>query len=516
MRRDALILFTFLCGRRSPAPGIGLRNGNTGSPFMTDTPPSIVWFRDDLRLQDHPALDAASGRGGKILCVYVLDRSGTTRAQGGASLWFLHGALGSLRQTLKKHGGDCLILEGDPAEILPALAKETKTDILYCHHRYQKEANAQDDAVSQALEKVGCDMKRLHGTVLRQPESVVTKSGTPYKIFSAWWKGFKKLGAPPSPIPVPSGLSFLPLSFTHGKKTKFAPCDIDKALLPTKPDWASKMGEYWDHGEEAAHEALDDFASGPLAHYDTGRNDMAAEESSRLSPYLRHGVLSPRQIWHHCKNKGEPADRETFLSELGWRDFSWYTLFHNPELPQRNLKKQFDSLDWRKSRKDLQAWQKGKTGIPVVDAGMRQLWETGWMHNRARMIVASFLAKHLLIDWRQGEAWFWDTLIDADPASNAVNWQWVAGTGIEASPFFRIFNPLRQSDKFDPKGDYIRRWVPELARLPDDAIAAPWQADKDVLERAGIRLGRDYPEPIISLDEGRDRAMTAYRKTKGS
>lgn len=227
-----------------------------------------------------------------------------------------------------------------------------------------------------------------------------------------------------------------------------------------------------------------------MSHYGVGRNDMAAEDSSRLSPYLRFGVLSPKQVWHICADKGAKSDREIYLSELGWRDFSWYTLFHNPHLPDRNLKSQFDKLDWQNSKKDLAAWQHGQTGIPVVDAGMRQLWETGWMHNRARMIVASFLAKHLLIDWRKGEIWFWDTLIDADPASNAVNWQWVAGTGIDASPFFRIFNPLRQADKFDPEGDYIRRWVPELSKLPDDAIAAPWDADPDTLKKAGVSSGK--------------------------
>lgn len=481
---------------------------------MTDCPVSLVWFREDLRLQDHPALHAASEKGGEILCVYILDNSGTTRKQGGASRWFLHGALSAFRQSLQEREGDCLILEGDPVQILPDLVRETGAQALFCHHRYQKEAKLQDEAVAQALEDRNCRMTQLHGTMLRNPDSVVTKTGTPYKIFSAWWKGFKSLGTPPAPLPAPSTLSFVPLTFTEGKKPAFIPCSIDRILLPGKPDWATKMAEYWEHGEEAAHELLHDFAKHNLGHYDTGRNDMAAEESSRLSPYLRHGVLSPRQVWHHCANKGDPEDRETFLSEIGWRDFSWYTLYHNPELPTKSLKEQFHALPWRRSSKDLEAWQRGRTGIPVVDAGMRQLWETGWMHNRARMIVASFLAKHLLIDWRKGEDWFWDTLIDADPASNAVNWQWVSGTGVEASPFFRIFNPLRQSEKFDPKGDYIRRWVPELAKLPDADIAAPWKADDTVLRNAGIRLGRDYPEPVVSLGEGRDRAMAAYRKTR--
>ncbi|WP_336763865.1 deoxyribodipyrimidine photo-lyase [Asaia sp. VD9] len=481
---------------------------------MSDAPLSLVWFRDDLRLADHPALSAAGDRGGKILCVYVLDNTSVVRAPGGAYQWFLHGALEALKEALKEMGGDCLIVQGDPVALIPELVQCTGASAVFCHHRYQKEAREQDEAVAKKLDTLDCSFNQSHGTVLRNPESVTTKSGTPYKIFSAWWKGFQALGTPPSPLPVPQHLTFRDIAI-KGKKA-LRPCAIDEVLLPSKPDWGKKMGEYWEHGEEAATELLHDFAHAALGRYDTGRNDMAAEDSSRLSPYLRLGTLSPRQIWHYCKDKGRAPDRDTYLSELGWRDFSWYTLFHNPELPRRNLKAQFDKLSWRRSPKQLAAWQRGRTGIPVVDAGMRQLWETGWMHNRARMIVASFLAKHLLIDWREGEAWFWDTLIDADPASNAVNWQWVAGTGIEASPFFRIFNPLRQAAKFDPEGDYIRRWVPELAKLPNDALAAPWAAEPGALEKAGIKLGRDYPEPIVSLDEGRDRAMKAYRQTRGS
>lgn len=484
---------------------------------MTRKSPALLWFRDDLRLADHPALNAALDAAGSCLCVYVLDTSGATRPFGGALKWFLHETLIAFTKSVEDKGGTCLILEGDPAKLMPQLMEETGAEALYCHYRYQKAARVQDDTIARTLSEAGREMIRLHGTVLRAPETVTTKSGTPYKIFSAWWKGFKALGAPPKPVPAPGKCVFMKWEEALEKPKKaLSPRDIGEALLPRKPDWASKMAEYWEFGEDAAQEIAHDFASGPLSHYETGRNDMAAEESSRLSPYLRLGVLSPRQVWHICADKGEKEDREIYLSELGWRDFSWYTLFHNPHLPDRNLKSQFDALGWRHSKKDLDAWQRGQTGIPVVDAGMRQLWETGWMHNRARMIVASFLAKHLLIDWREGESWFWDTLIDADPASNAVNWQWVAGTGIDASPFFRIFNPLRQADKFDPNGDYIRRWVPELSKLPDDAIAAPWEAAPELLEKAGIRLGKTYPRPIVSLSEGRDRAMAAYRKTRGS
>jgi len=439
---------------------------------------------------------------------------------GSALKWFLHETLVAFRKSLKDQGGDCLFLEGDPAELIPQLMEQSGARKLYCHHRYQQEARDQDEAIARTLEQSGREMRRFHGTVLRPPETVTTKTGSPYKIFTAWWKAFKALGTPPLPIAAPKKPGFSDWNFLNGTSRKdkksISPADPEKMLLPGHPDWAGKMGEYWEFGEQAAQEIAHDFASGPLDHYETGRNDMAAEDSSRLSPYLRLGVISPRQVWHICADKGAKTDREIYLSELGWRDFSWYTLFHNPHLPDRNLKTQFDALGWRRSRKDLVAWQKGQTGIPVIDAGMRQLWETGWMHNRARMIVASFLAKHLLIDWRQGEAWFWDTLIDADPASNAVNWQWVAGTGIEASPFFRIFNPLRQTEKFDPKGDYIRRWVPELARLPDEALAAPWEAEPAVLEKAAVTLGKTYPKPVVSLNEGRDRAMAAYRKTRAS
>lgn len=480
---------------------------------MPDTPPALLWFRDDLRLGDHPALTRASATGLPLLCVYVIDESGATRAPGAALKWWLHGALAALRKALEERGGTLLVLNGDPETLIPALAERSGAEQLFCHYRYQEEARQQDDRIAEALSERKCTMIRSHGTLLRPPESVATKSGTPYRVFGAWWKAFRACGEPAKPCGIPDRLSFARVPSLEGG---FRPAREDDLLLPRHPDWSGGLQAQWEPGEEAALEALSDFVAHGLATYESGRNELAADGSARLSPYLNLGILSPRQVWHRCLGKGRPEDRECFLSELGWRDFSWYVLFHQPQLPYRNLKPEFDRLIWRTDPAALNAWQKGRTGIPVVDAGMRQLWETGWMHNRARMIVASFLVKHLLIDWREGEAWFRDTLVDADVASNAVNWQWVAGTGIEASPFFRIFNPVRQAATFDPHGDYIRRWVPELSDLPDEAIAAPWDAPEATLRKAGVTLGETYPAPIVDLGIGRDRAMKAYRATRRS
>lgn len=473
--------------------------------------PVIVWFRDDLRLADHPALCEASATGKKILCVYILDeKSKGIRPLGGAARWWLHGALAALRRQLKAKGGALLTFEGEAPEIFDQLVRQTKADSVFCHHRYQKPEREQDDIIAARLKERHVTLFRAHGTLLRAPDAVMTKSGTSFQVFGAYWKAACALGDVPAPRRVPSHLSF----YDPAPLTSLPQLDEAK-LLPTKPDWAEGLRQNWEPGAEEGEELLHDFVAHALHRYDRGRNEMAADGSSRLSPYLRFGHVSPRQVWA-AASKVPGADTGVFLSEIGWREFAWYTLYHQPELTSCNLKSRFDVLEWRRSTADLQAWQQGRTGIPIVDAGMRQLWQTGWMHNRARMIIGSFLVKHLLLDWKQGEAWFWDTLVDADPANNAMNWQWVAGTGIEATPFFRIFNPLLQAEKFDPHGDYVRRWVPELARLSDKAIRAPWNETEETLRQAKVKLGGNYPKPIVDLQQGRERALAAFRKTKSS
>lgn len=475
-----------------------------------DSPPSILWFRDDLRLADNPALQAAL-EDGPVLAVYVLDeKTGGVRPLGGAARWWLHGALDALRGQIEKEGGQLLTFEGEAPEIVSRLAGQSGARSVHCQHRYQKEAIAQDDAVARALEKTGATLVRHHGYLLRVPDAVTTKSGTPYKVFTPYWRAACDLGAPPRPLPRPKEMPF----FTPGEAvTEGLPALNEKALLPHSPDWAGGLRAEWEPGEDAGQALLADFARHDVAGYEENRNLMGVEGTSRLSPYLRFGHVSPRQLWaatasHH--GKGATA----YQRELGWRDFCWQTLHHFPQMIETPLNEDFSRLPWRQDQKGLHAWQKGRTGIPVVDAGMRQLWQTGWMHNRARMIVGSFLVKHLLVNWRDGEEWFWDTLVDADAASNAANWQWVAGCGTDAAPFFRIFNPVRQMERFDPEGAYVRQWVPELSKLDDKAIRAPWTTEPMLLRSADIALGRTYPEPIVDLDEGRDRATAAWEKIR--
>jgi deoxyribodipyrimidine photo-lyase len=333
------------------------------------------------------------------------------------------------------------------------------------------------------------------------------------RVFTPFWRAARARGAPPPPLPAPAAITAAPWPDSAPVRTTIPAL----GLLPTAPDWSAGLAEAWTPGEAGAAARLGRFLAAEWSGYAEQRNRPDLPSTSRLSPHLRFGEISARQVWHaattaHHAGAGgaSETDLDIFLTEIGWREFSYHLLYHNPALATRNFQARFDDLPWRTSAGDLRAWQKGRTGFPIVDAGMRQLWQTGWMHNRVRMIVASVLAKHLLIDWREGEAWFWDTLVDADAANNAASWQWVAGSGADAAPYFRVFNPVLQGQKFDPEGAYVRRYVPELAGLPAKFIHAPFEAPHPVLARAGIALGRDYPHPIVGLSEGRDRALAAF------
>ncbi|WP_317215375.1 deoxyribodipyrimidine photo-lyase [Gluconobacter sp. GP1] len=475
---------------------------------QTKESPVIVWFRDDLRLADHPALQAAVETGRPLICVYVLDdETPALHRLGAASRWWLHGALAELRKSLAQHHGALLTLHGSAETLIPALAKETDANCVFWHHRFHAKEREQDDRIADALSQNGVSVTAEWGTVLLDPERVRTKEEKFYRVFTAFWKAFQ-LQDVPDPIDAPSHLSFYTVESELLSDHRLD----EQALLPTQPDWAAGLRSHWEPGETEGQEHLEDFLKHDCTRYGTGRDELGREGTSRLSPYLASGAVSPRQVWAAIQRKGASEEgARIFLSEIGWREFAKYTLFHQPLLPETSLNQKFSSMSWRSSQTDLEAWQQGRTGIPVVDAGMRQLWVTGWMHNRARMIVGSFLTKHLLIDWREGEAWFRDTLVDADWASNAMNWQWVAGTGIDAAPFFRIFNPTRQGVKFDPDGDYIRQWVPELKKLSGKALLEPWNAREDELRHASVILGKTYPRPIVELQDGRDRAMKAFR-----
>ncbi len=463
--------------------------------------PVILWFRRNLRLHDNLALCAATDSGRPVLPVYVLDELDS----GGASRWWLHHSLLALDSRLRHHGAGLIVRSGDPAQVLPELVAATAAEAVYFSRRYEPQARAQERSLEKALDE-RCDFCGFHDSVIRQPESVMTQSGTPYKVFTPFWKAASAPGDPEQPLSVPTRLD----TTTAGLE----PRDIDElGLLPAGPDWAGGLREAWTPGEIGASERLD-AACAIAGDYDDHRDRPDLEGTSRLSPHLHFGELSPRQVWHDVRSATAASRQkgaDALLRQLYWRDFSTYLLYHFPRLPDEPLREEFRQFPWTDDQEGLEAWQRGHTGYPIVDAGMRQLWATGWMHNRVRMIVASFLVKDLLVPWQAGADWFLDTLVDADLANNSASWQWVAGCGTDAAPYFRIFNPVLQGKKFDPMGDYVRHWVPELDRLPAKLIQEPWKASLDEQKSANVMIGEDYPEPIVDHAAARDLALEAYR-----
>lgn len=473
---------------------------------------SLHWFRDDLRLADNPALSEALSRG-PTLCIYILDREGDRRRLGGASCWWLSRSLKALSDKIAEKAGTLLIFEGDPAVLVPMIAEAIGADHVTWNRRYERREVALDTALKARLQESGLSVTSCNAGLLHEPSTVTTKAGTPMKVFTPFWRAARRLGEPGEAKGAPRTMKAPPVPSTI-RKLAIALGDLE----PTGPDWAGGLREAWMPGEDGATDRLSTFLAN-FAGYADGRERPDKPATSQLSPHLRFGEIGPRQIWqavqfarHSGEHRMPAGDVERFETELGWREFSHHVLFHSEDLAKVNVNRRFDAFPWRKDAEALKAWQKGMTGYPIVDAGMRQLWTTGWMHNRVRMIVASFLVKHLLIDWRDGEAWFWDTLVDADPGNNPMNWQWVAGSGADAAPYFRIFNPVTQGQKFDPRGAYVREWVPEIAGLPDRFVHAPWTAGGAVLGKAKLALGEDYPKPIVDLDAGRERALATLRQ----
>ncbi|MCX7384154.1 MAG: deoxyribodipyrimidine photo-lyase [Alphaproteobacteria bacterium] len=447
-------------------------------------PPVILWFRRDLRLADNPALIAAAATGRPVLAVYVHDEATAGAwAPGGAARWWLHHSLGALAVGLAAIGGRLVLRRGRYAEVIPALVAETRAVAVHAALPVEPWAR---DALRAMKAALPVPLVIHPGPLLHHPEAIRTKTGRPYTVFTPFARAFLALGDVPPPQPAPARIDAHP-----------APSDRldDWRLLPATPDWAGGLRAAWAPGEAGAQAALDRFAAGAARFYAERRDFPAEAATSRLSPHLAFGEISPRQAWS--------AGGEKFRAELLWREFSAHLLWHHQDLPDAPLRAQFAGMPWRDDRAGLAAWQRGRTGIPIVDAGMRELWQTGWMHNRVRMIVASFLVKHLLIDWRHGEAWFWNTLVDADLAANAASWQWVAGSGADAAPYFRIFNPVLQGRRFDPDCAYVRGFVPELASLPTRFIHAPWEAPPALRPPA-------YPAPIVDLAAGRARALAAF------
>ncbi|MDH3241557.1 MAG: DNA photolyase family protein [Alphaproteobacteria bacterium] len=475
--------------------------------------PVIFWFRQDLRLSDNPALAAAARSGSPLMPVYILDdRAAGDWAAGGAGRWWLHHSLVSLAKDLEARGLTLALFRGDSLEILSALCNGIDAEAVFFTRAYDPPGVALETAVAGMLKRIDVAARRFGGALLFEPEAIKTKAGGPFQVFTPFHKAC--LGETVAP-PAQSDLPLLPFRGAPGGEML-----ADWGLTPSKPDWSGDLAETWEPGETGASRRLEAFLSGELAAYPEARDRPGEAGTSRLSPHLHFGEISPRTIWQRTEMKaqseggGVAQAAQAFLREVVWREFSAHLLFHFPDLPEKPFKARFRGFPWAPEEAALKAWQRGRTGYPLVDAGMRELWRTGWMHNRVRMITASFLVKHLLIPWQEGERWFWDTLVDADLANNAASWQWVAGCGADAAPYFRIFNPVLQGRKFDPLGGYVRKWVPEIAGLPDRVLHSPWEATEGELSAAGLTLGRDYPLPIVDHGFARARALEKLEEIK--
>jgi deoxyribodipyrimidine photo-lyase len=459
---------------------------------------AVLWFRNDLRLTDHAALDAAVASGCSILPVYVLDTSGDW-APGGASRWWLHHSLAALREALASRGAPLVLRRGSAAEEVPKIAREVGASGVYTGAGVEPASRQADRKVATALERDGIELHRCRTTLLFPPEKILTRGGTPFGVFTPFSRACLDMPEPPPPRSAPDKLG----AAKPPKSDRLEAWD----LLPRRPDWAGGLRDTWTPGEAGAAQRLAEFCKHALRTYETKRDRPDLPGTSMLSPHLHFGELSPSQVWHAVHSgQGHAA----FRRELLWREFNQYLLWHRPEMPDQPLRAEFANMPWRKDAAALHAWQRGLTGVPIVDAGMRQLWHCGWMHNRVRMIVGSYLVKHLLLPWQEGERWFWDTLVDADLGNNAGNWQWVAGSGADAAPYFRVFNPVLQGRKFDPDGAYVREFIPELAQLDTKWIHLPEEAPASALQEARIELGKTYPVPLVDLADGRRRALAAF------
>lgn len=477
--------------------------------FQEREKPVLVLFRNDLRVSDNGALAVAAQSGKPVVAAFVLDEeSPGMRPVGGAWRWWMHHSLRALSGKMQRLGAPLILRRGAMPAVVYDLVAESEADLVVWNRRYDPGGSSADARLAKGLEIRGIRAEDFDGHLLHEPSQLKTASGSSYKVFSAFWRALASGPEFRDPRDPPEQLTEFgrELSSEH----------LDSLLpLPSGPDWSGGLRECWEPGEDGAHAQLDRFLSEDLDDYANGRDFPARAATSRLSPHLAHGEISPHTVFAALRDRGHDSHSETFRKEVGWREFCYHLLFQNPQMHEKGLQASFDAFPWASAEpQHLVAWQRGLTGYPIVDAGMRELWQTGTMHNRVRMIAASFLTKHLLIDWRVGEKWFWDTLVDADPASNPGNWQWVAGTGADAAPYFRIFNPTLQGGKFDPDGIYVKRYVPELSDMPSRYVHRPWEAPLFVLTQSGVTLGETYPAPIVSHGFARERALCAYRAMK--
>ncbi|MBL9203344.1 MAG: deoxyribodipyrimidine photo-lyase [Opitutaceae bacterium] len=478
---------------------------------------TLLWFRQDLRLQDNPALSAALARGGPIVPIFILDDAGEGRwPMGGASRWWLHHSLKALDAALREVSSRLLFARGDSATVLRSVIAATGAGAVFWNRRYEPATIARDKAIKAELTAAGIEARSFNSGLLHEPHTITNKSGGPFQVFTPYWRHCLTL-------PVAPAARFAAATLPGPAKWPRSLALEELELLP-RIAWDSGFYETWAPGEAGAQKRLRQFAARAMDSYADTRNFPDRDGTSMLSPWLHFGEISPRQIWAAVQAQAKESGvfppskgAAVFLSEVGWREFAHHLLFHFPHTPERPLREDFARFPWADDPrgKKLRAWQRGRTGYPIVDAGMRQLWHTGWMHNRVRMITASFLVKHLRLSWTHGAAWFWDTLVDADLASNTLGWQWTAGCGADAAPYFRVFAPVLQGEKFDASGDYVRRWVPELAKLPAENIHAPWEAPPHVLAAAGVTLGKNYPHPIVDHATARAEALAAFKALRG-
>ncbi len=475
--------------------------------------PILVWFRLDLRLQDNPALRAAVAHGGPVIPIYVHDEAAEGRwPPGAAARWWLHHSLTALDQSLRGRGSRLILARGDSLNLLRILAKGTGAGAVYWINRPEPAAAVHDRKIANALQADGLEVQRFDRALLYAPTAVRTSGGGPFQIFTPFWRRCQE-------TPVDRPRSLPPGRLAGPKRWPRSEALAHLGLLPAIR-WDAGLGETWQPGEGGAQRRLRRFVANDLSTYAARRDRPDLAGTSGLSPHLHFGELSPHQVWMAVvtrvdRHPAAESGARIFLKEVGWREFAGHLMHHFPDTARAPLRAAFRTFPWRQDPTALRAWQRGRTGFPIVDAGMRQLWHAGWMHNRVRMIVASFLVKDLGLSWREGAAWFWDTLVDADLANNTLGWQWTAGCGADAAPFFRIFNPVLQGRRYDPAGDYVRRWIPELAALPARHIHAPWEAPPAVLVRAKVRLGTDYPRPIVDHAAARAAALRAYELTTG-
>ena len=465
---------------------------------------AIHWFRQDLRLSDNPGLSAAS-QSGHVLPVYILDdHNAAAHKMGAASRWWLHHSLTDLNTSL---GGNLRVYKGDATSIIIGLAEEYNIQEIYWNRCYEPWRTQRDAQIKKTLASKNINVHSYNSSMLWEPWNVLKNDGTPYKVFTPFYrKGCQNAQPPRKPVSAPQNLNLA--------EGNFGNCSIEELGLLPQIRWDIQLEQHWEIGEIGAQKRLNDFITTGLHGYKNGRDRPAQNNVSRLSPHLHFGEISPNQAYYAALSQGENNDTDTFLRELGWREFSYNLLYHNPDLPRKNLQRKFNNFPWLDNKSTLERWKRGMTGIPIVDAGMRQLWQTGYMHNRVRMIVGSFLVKNLLLHWSNGERWFWDCLVDADLSNNSASWQWIAGCGADAAPYFRIFNPVTQGQKFDPDGTYTRHFVPELKDLPDKYLFNPWEAPNSLLNQANVTLGKTYPEPIVDLKTSRQRALDAFQSLK--